>query len=412
MYTVWIELPLIVTSAPEHWTLPSILSLVISLANISPFLVIILRWKLGERFSEIPFIYSIIVVGIVACFSIGLFWNVTVFIFDKQRSLPLLITVFSLAVLDCTSSLVFYDYMKRFKAKYLQAMFFGEGLTAVIPTFIAIIQGVGGEVQCLQNNQTLTMEPVYSEPRFSVSIFFYLVTGIICISLSAFMILRFTSIIKLANAGHEIIKTNNDETHQTFLTAPENNSQIRKLSLSTPNSMTKQQYYILQIFNIINSTFLFGFLPAIITYALLPYGQKAFYYCSVLYPLAFPLASFCAIFHPTISIFLLVICSIFGSLICSFIIFIAFQSPCPIWADTLHGAIFLISIWFFVSFILTYVRIATGNHIKLAWKKDNGLFYVGVGVQMGIVLGAVPTYLIINVFQLLHDRHPCITYCV
>ena len=73
LISVWIELPLIVNSAPERWALPSILSLAISLANIFPILVVILRWRLGRRFSEIPFIYTIIVVGIIACFSIGLF---------------------------------------------------------------------------------------------------------------------------------------------------------------------------------------------------------------------------------------------------------------------------------------------------------------------------------------------------
>ncbi|CAF4452914.1 unnamed protein product, partial [Adineta steineri] len=51
--SVWIELPLIVNTAPERWTLPSTLSLIISLANVFPLLVVIIRWRLGKRFSEI-----------------------------------------------------------------------------------------------------------------------------------------------------------------------------------------------------------------------------------------------------------------------------------------------------------------------------------------------------------------------
>ncbi len=125
--SIWIELPLIVTTAPERWTLPSTLSLIISVANIFPIFVVLLRWKLGKRFSEIPFIYIIIIVGIVACFSIGLFWNYTTFLFGKEHSLPLILAVFALASLDCTSSLVFYDYMKRFNPNYLQARCVGEG---------------------------------------------------------------------------------------------------------------------------------------------------------------------------------------------------------------------------------------------------------------------------------------------
>ena len=96
--SVWIELPLIVNTAPEHWTLPSTLSLIISLANIFPVIVVIVRWILGERFSEIPFIYVIITVGVIACFSIGLFWNYTAYIFGAERSYALIIAVFALGL--------------------------------------------------------------------------------------------------------------------------------------------------------------------------------------------------------------------------------------------------------------------------------------------------------------------------
>jgi len=410
--SVWVELPLIVNSAPEGWTLPSTLSLVISLANIFPVLVVLLRWKLGSRFSEIPFIYTIIIVGILACCSIGLFWNWTVHVFNHETSLPLIIAVFCLAILDCTSSLVFCDFMRHFKAKYLSAMFFGEGLTATLPTLIAFAQGVGGEAQCFRNNQTGNFEPIYSKPRFSVSVFFYLVTGIIGISLFAFMLLRFTSIVRLAKADDIIDRKNTIETYEMLLKAEEQVAPIRKASLSTPNSLTKKQYYILQSFNVVNSAILYGCLPTLITYSLLPYGQKAFYYCSILYPVSYPLSSFYAIFRPTISDLSVILGSIFGTLVCLFIIAIAFQSPCPIWADTLHGGILMTCAWFLSSFTLAYVRIASGNRIKLAWKKQNGLFYFGLSVQLGIIFGVVPMYLVINVYKLLEDREPCKSYCL
>jgi riboflavin transporter 2 len=410
--SVWIELPLIVNNVPERWTLPSTLSLVISLANIFPILVVILHWKLGKRFSEIPFIYIIIIVGIIACFSIGLFWKYTIYIYGKERSFPLIFSVFTLAILDCTSSLVFCDYMKRFKAKYLQAMFFGESLTATLPTLIALAQGIGGEIQCIENNQTLSIEPIYSEARFSVSIFFFLITSIIVVSLIAFMILRLTSVVKLAKAKDRISRKNNIETCEMLLNNSENISKSRKISLSTPNSMTKKEFYILQLFNVTNSAILFGCLPTLITYSLLPYGQKAFYYCNLLFPISYPLSVVFSIIRPTLSTCWIIIGSLFGCLICFFIIIIAFQSPCPIWADTLHGGIIMTVAWFISSFILAYVRVASGNRIKLAWTKENGLFYFGLSVQMGMIFGVVPMYLIINVYGLLKDRQPCVTYCL
>jgi riboflavin transporter 2 len=366
-----------------------------------------LRWKIGKRFSEIPFIYVIIIVGIIACFSIGLFWKSTTYIYGKERSFLLILAVFSLAILDCTSSLVFCDYMKRFKAKYLHAMFFGESLTATLPTLIALIQGIGGEVQCIKNNQTLLIEPTYSEPRFSVSVFFFLVTGIIGISLIAFMILRWTSIVKLAKAEDKNHHRKNDiEVCEILL----KNGEI--VSLSTPNSMTKKQFIILQSFNVINSAILFGCLPTLITYALLPYGQKAFYYCCILYPISYPLSVLLGFIYPTLSTCWIIIGSLFGWLTCFYIIIVAFQSPCPIWADTLHGGIIMITAWFISALILAYVRVSSGNRIKLAWSKRSGLFHFGLSVQMGIIFGVLPMYLVINVYELLKDRQPCMTYCL
>ena len=406
MNSVWIELPLIVNVAPERWTLPSTLSLIISLANIFPILVVFLRWKFGQRLSEIPFIYVIIIVGILACFAIGLFWDYTAYIYGKERSVPLLLAVFALAILDCTSSLVFYDYMKRFQAKYLQAMFIGEGFTGTLPTLIAIVQGVGGEAKCVPTNDTAVFRPIYSKPRFGVSMFFYLVTGIIVISLLAFVLLRLTSLTTLAKAKEK--KQRKLEGETDAMLAKTNG----ELSLSTRKSMTKKQFYILQAFNVINSAILFGCLPTLITYSVLPYGQQAFYYCSIIYPISYPLSALCGIIRPVISIWWVTIGSIIGCLVCAFIIVLAFQSPCPIWADTVHGGIIMITAWFLSSFILSYVRIASGNWIKLAYAGENGLFYYGVSVQMGLVFGSIPMYLVINIFELLQDRSPCVTYCL
>ncbi|CAF0969462.1 unnamed protein product [Adineta ricciae] len=410
--SVWIELPLIYNSTPEGWTLPSILSLIINLANIFPIIVVLIRLRLRERFSEIPYIYTIIIVGVVACLAIGLFWKETLYIFGAQRSYALITAVFALGILDCTSSLVFCDYMRHYKVKYLHAMFLGESFTATIPTLLAVVQGIGGEAKCIQYNSTSPFEPVYSEPRFSVSVFFFLIMGIIIISLVAFVILRTSPIVGLAGAEERINKEECIETCEMLLKFGEDTPAIRKLSITIPKSMTRKEFVIIQWFNVINSGILYGCLPTITTYSMLPYGQRAFYYCSILYPLAYPLAAMLAWFRQTISIFWVSAGSIIGCFICGFIIFIACQSPCPIWADTTHGGVIMVLAWFSSTFILAYVRIASGNNIKLYWKKESGLFYFGFTVQTGIIFGVLPFFLIINVFNLLKDRKPCITYCI
>ncbi|CAF0836294.1 unnamed protein product [Didymodactylos carnosus] len=406
---LWIELPVMVQNTPEKWALPSTLALVISLGNIFPLIIILLRWWLRNRFTEIPVMYIIIVVGIIACTGIGFGWKIRMFVFGAERSICLIIAVFLLAALDCSSSLVFIDYMKRFHPSYLTAMFFGESLTAILPTFLALLQGVGGEIICRRNNSlTDQFEPFYSEPRFSVSIMFYLLSSIIACSLIAFLILRWTSVVYIADALPKLMANGyiTDDNGEFLVNSDHKTPRRQSANLKT------KQFFLLLFICIISASFIFGILPTLITYALLPYGQKAFYYCIILGPLAFPLAAFLSMKFPTVSTTRIVSGCITGCFGCIYIIIIAFQSPCPIMSDTVHGGVIIIGIWFVSSFIFGYVRMASANRIRRFWKGKSGLFWLGVAGQLGICLGVIPMYFIINTFNLLKDRQPCQTYCL
>jgi len=204
---LFVELPLIVPFTPERWTLPSLAAICVCAANIMPVVVVVLRWRQGKRFSEIPYIYVIIIIGVIACCIIAVFWQKTVFLFGRERSVWLLSSIFILSMLDCTSSLVFFDYMKRFRTQYLRAVFLGEALTAVIPTLLILAQGVGGETICIRNSNTTILEPNYTQPRFSVRIFMFCIAGIIVASLIAFILLRWTNIVALADATEIVSKS-------------------------------------------------------------------------------------------------------------------------------------------------------------------------------------------------------------
>jgi riboflavin transporter 2 len=201
---LFVEIPLIVPFAPEGWALPSIAAICACSANIAPVIVVILRWRQGKRFSEIPYIYIIIIVGAIACFVLALFWQKTVFLFGSERSLWLFSCIFILSMLDCTSSLVFFDYMKRFRTQYLRAVFLGEALTSIIPTLLILAQGVAGETICIQNSNSTIIEHSYTQPRFSVRIFMFCIGSIIIASLIAFVLLRWTNIVTLANAAETV----------------------------------------------------------------------------------------------------------------------------------------------------------------------------------------------------------------
>jgi hypothetical protein len=94
--------------------------------------------------------------------------------------------------------------MKRFRAHYLTAVFLGEGLTGAIPTLLLLMQGIGSETVCVQSNNGTTLEPTFTQPRFSTTVFMLCITGIIVTSLIAFLLLRWTNIISLANAAEPV----------------------------------------------------------------------------------------------------------------------------------------------------------------------------------------------------------------
>ncbi|CAF4622121.1 unnamed protein product [Rotaria magnacalcarata] len=122
--------------------------------------------------------------------------------------------------------------------------------------------------------------------------------------------------------------------------------------------MTRRVFIFLLLINTINSTILFGGLPSLSTYALLPYGQKAFYYSSLLTPAAYSVALLINLRWETIAIRATVIGSVIGLMLSIFIVIIATQSPCPWWSDTTHGAIIIVISWFLVTLIIAF----SANH--------------------------------------------------
>ncbi|CAF4194356.1 unnamed protein product [Rotaria socialis] len=407
------EIPLIVVQAPEGWALPSAASLCLSMANIAPAIIVLLRWRQGSRFSEIPYIYLIIVVGLLSCCVLAFTWQRTIFLFGSERSVWFFCCFFTLSMLDCSSSLVFFDYMKRFRDHYLTAVFLGEGLTGIIPTFLLLAQGVGGEATCVLTTNGTSLEPIYSEPRFSVKIYILLLGCVIAASLIAFILLRWTNIIALADAVQSVIYQAEELTTGTD---PNENSLMTSV-IESPESksrpqMTRRVFIFLLLINIINSTMLFGCLPSLSTYALLPYGQKAFYYSSLFTPAAYSVALLINLRWETITLRATVIGSAIGLMLCIFIIIIATQSPCPWWSDTTHGAIIIAISWFLATLIIAFLRITIGHRIKLEWKDDQGMFYFGASIQLGLLLGAIPMYFLVNVFNVFTDREPCVIYCL
>ncbi|CAF1404549.1 unnamed protein product [Rotaria sordida] len=289
-----------------------------------------------------------------------------------------------------------------------------EALTSVIPTILILAQGVAGETICVQKSNSTILEPSYTQPRFSVKIFMFCIAGIIMASLIAFILLRWTSIVTLADAAetnvHEKVKTISN------IVTEENLPMTDVIQLQTSSKsiqhMSRRVFILFLILNTVNSTISLGCLPSLSTYALLPFGQKAFYYWSILIPIAYPFSLLLSICWRSVSTHLIVLQSIFNWLLATCIFIIAGQSPCPWLADTMQGALMIITIWFIMSLTSCFLRITIGSRIKSEWTGDKGMFYYGGTVQLGLLLGTIPLYILINLFGIFIDRKPCQVYCV
>ena len=181
-----------------------------------PLVDSIKKKELPDRF----FIYCLFFVGISAGVCMALFWDKTFFILGQQRSVAFLSSVFFLAILDCTCTIVFLTYIGSFRGNYTTALYIGEGISSLLPSFFALLQGTGdGEEPNCSNNTFLNMtatNELKKQPRFSISAYFWLLLSTLVISFIAFLMLEFwPSFQKEKSKKYELKK----ETNKVSLTA-------------------------------------------------------------------------------------------------------------------------------------------------------------------------------------------------
>lgn len=198
---VWGELSILVVSLPECYDLPAALSVVIQVANIGPILYIVIRsvlhrWSIRTMTIEIAAVYVLVIIGLASCILLSIFWDRTAVI-GSTHSVALIVMMFCLALVDCTSTLVFIPFMKHFPARYISALYIGEGMSGVLPSAVALSQGFV--------NDSLTCVGSYPGNRdlginFSPNVYF-----IFLASLTVFCGLAFTGIITLPPSRRQIV---------------------------------------------------------------------------------------------------------------------------------------------------------------------------------------------------------------
>ncbi|CAH8650272.1 unnamed protein product [Schistosoma intercalatum] len=322
---LWVELPLLINVLPEGWSLPAYLIIIIQIANVGPMIYVPLTrffqaktngfcsrcLQPPERIAN----YLILAVGLISCILISQFWDSVAYVSILKpgyHSIGLFVLALFASIVDCTSSVTFITYLNGMPQLYVGALHFGEAFSDLVPSILALIQGVGSEPECINKtvNDTLHVVPFYPPPRFSVSTFIYLLCIVLLLSLTAFTLLdcspiglgqvihehyRKTNFILESNANIHSISHNNLERFKSNENQHISNDifeNIQNVDVSVLNhneqavqshndvNITKQlgpNTFLSCLLIIYISASNYGFLPAIQSYSCAAYGSLTYH---------------------------------------------------------------------------------------------------------------------------------------
>ncbi|PSN54088.1 hypothetical protein C0J52_03098 [Blattella germanica] len=439
---MFVQLPLMVQTQPENWNLPSYLSVIIQIANIGPILYSFCH-KFAHNIKDAWLIYILLILGSISLLLLTFFYQETTIINGSEHSTALFVLSFFGALVGCTSSVLFMPYMGNFREVYLISYFIGEGLSGFLPSIVALIQGVGGNPDCIVNaqNQTVT---VYTEPpKFSTEIFYWFLFATMSLSTLAFFLLNTLDICQSERTDSSTsLHANNDS--QIKEVSPDNqiftiredvealmndsertnpsaeyssegnntlqdsniNDQERNTSLSSStNSLSRSVYFYYLILASWVCMFGNGFFPSIQSYSCLPYGNVPYHLSVTLGSMANPVACFIAFFYPYTSLSIISILTSVSTIITGYILTTALLSPEPPLVNSMGGEALVVVSWVIVYGLITYVKVSIATVFRQL--KGRSLFWCGAVQQMGSAIGAIVAFFLINYTEIFTSYNPC-----
>lgn len=444
---LWMELPLLVHALPEGWALSASLSLAIQLGNVGPLLYGLGRY-FWTRVCTGPRALSVanhvqLCIGLAACVVLVCGWKVTAFVLGRETSLVLLIAAFALSIVDCTSSVVYLPFVGRFREVYMTSYLVGEGLGGVVPSLVALAQGLD-EPECVNETATYRNEGVNdsadSQERvvtvlrvgatnFEPEVFFDVLLLLVVLSYVAFVLLdnfksfetewqeefrqQVTRHRHVISATREAVhlnalpvgKENEWETWRQYPEAPltQNDAKV----FFKHSSSTQRYYIVLLAIQTWASLLTFGFLPAIQSYSCLPYGPRALHLSVTLCGVAYPVACALAMFVALRRLRHIWAQTLLGTLGASYITLTAATSPNSPFVDTDAGAFLVVFCWVCTFLLLSYAK--TMVTLILTGHGENALFWVGACTQLGALVGSLVPYVLVNLGVFVERDH-CALY--
>lgn len=114
--SIFLQLPLIVSTAPEGWSLPSYIAITVQMGNIGSFAYVLYQKYSPKKIDDGLLIYVALLIGCVAAICMAFFYQVTMAIDggNTQYSVALLIFTLLFALVGCVSSVLFMPYMGKY----------------------------------------------------------------------------------------------------------------------------------------------------------------------------------------------------------------------------------------------------------------------------------------------------------
>ncbi|XP_073749500.1 solute carrier family 52, riboflavin transporter, member 2 isoform X2 [Callorhinus ursinus] len=368
---IWVELPLVVKDLPEGWSLPSYLSVLVAVGNLG-LLVVTLWRRLAPGKSERGPIQVVQALSVVGTALLAPLWHHVAPVAGQLHSVAFLALALVLALACCASNVTFLPFLSHLPPPFLRSFFLGQGLSALLPCVLALVQGVG-HLECLPSptNGTLWLPHNFPE-RFPASTFFWVLTALLVTSAAAFqgLLLLLPSPPSASTAGPgcglRARAPGVEEAEEEASPLQESPSQAAG---ATP-SPDPEAHRLLSV----HGACLLGLLA--ITNALTN-GLGGL--------------------------------SGLGMLFAAYLMALAILSPCPPLVGTSAGVVLVVLSWVLCLGVFSYVKVAASSLLHGGGRP--ALLAAGVAIQVGSLLGAVAMFPPTSIYHVFRSGKDCVDQC-
>ena len=270
----------------------------------------------------------------------------------------------------------------------------GEGLSGVVPSLLGLVQGAGGD--------TCYADAKESNPRFSVNVYFVILSVLMVISFMAFFLLNILPVS--LEERYEAVRSRTpspDEMMPAEVALDIKN--LKVIGVFNPQSNLSDDYQkdlkkVRNVFIIMYCiTFVVcglgnGVIPAIQSYACLPYGPVAYHLAIELGLLANPIMCFAAFFIPCMSPTILSILCAVACSIAGVIIWTASLSPTPWLLHDHSGPALIVVLCVLWMGTISYIKVCVATVLRKYG--ENALIWCGVATQIGSCVGAILIFVV------------------